>query len=185
MAIDILLRRSIDGVGQVGEIVRVKNGYARNFLLPKGYAALVSPDALERVEKDKKLEAIRQAEEARARAELAEVLSNTVVTIEARAGEDGHLYGSVGPRQVIEALKREGFPFDPRQVRFEPYRELGQYEVPVNLTRDHVVHVQVRVVQDAREAAAEAAEAAEREQREASGLGEEAPAPAEDTPSSL
>ncbi len=167
MGLEVLLRRSIDGLGSVGEVVRVKNGYARNFLIPKGYAAVISADAKMRVTKDKKREAIRQAEEARVRAELAEVLSGMTVTIEARAGEDGHLYGSVGPRQVIDALKREGFPFDPRQIRFEPFRELGEYEIPVSLTREHVVNMKVWVVQDAREAAAEAAEAAERATREA------------------
>ena len=162
MALEVLLRRSIDGLGNVGEIVRVKNGYARNFLIPRGYAASITADALRRVEKDKKAEAIRQAEEARARAELAEVLSGLTVTIEARAGEDGPLSGSVTPRHAADALKRDGFPFDLRQIRFEPIRELGEYEIPVALTRDHVVNVKLWVVLDAREAAAAAAEAEER-----------------------
>jgi large subunit ribosomal protein L9 len=171
MALEVLLRRSIDGLGDVGELVRVKNGYARNFLIPRGYAAAVSADALRRVGKDKKVEAIRQAQADEARAELAEVLSGLTVTIEARAGEDGHLYGSVTPRHAVDALKRDGFPFDMRQVRFEPIRELGEYEIPVSLTRDHVVNVKLWVVLDAREAAAAAAEAAE---RAASGAREEA-----------
>lgn len=167
MALEVLLRRSIDGMGNVGEIVRVKNGYARNFLIPRGYAAVVNADALRRVDKDKKAEAIRQAEEDRARAELAEVLSGLTVTIEARAGEDGHLYGSVLPRHAVAALKRDGFPFDLRQIRFEPIRELGEYEIPINLTREHAVNVKLWVVLDAREAAAAAAEAAERAAQEA------------------
>ena len=161
MGLKVLLRRSIEGVGDVGEIVRVRNGYARNFLLPKGYAALVSADALRRVEKDKEVESVRQAEEARRRADVAERLSEITITIEARSGGDGHLYGSVGPRQAVEALKGMGFDFDPRQVRFEPFRELGEYEIPVSLTREHVVNVKMWVVQDAREAAAAAAEAAD------------------------
>jgi len=180
MALEILLRRSIDGLGHVGQIVRVRNGYARNFLIPRGYAALVSEDALRRVQKDKKAEAIRQAEEARARAELAEVLAGLTVTVEARAGEDGHLYGSVTPRHAVDALRREGFEFDPRQVRFEPIRELGQYEIPVHLSREHVVNVKLWVVLDAREAAAAAAEAAERaaeESERAEGAPDAAPAP--------
>ena len=156
MALEVLLRRSIDGLGNVGEIVRVKNGYARNFLIPRGFAAVV------------KAEAIRQAEQDRARAELAEVLSGLTVTIEARAGEDGHLYGSVLPRHAVAALKRDGFPFDLRQVRFEPIRELGEYEIPINLTREHVANVKLWVVLDAREAAAAAAEAAERAAHEVS-----------------
>lgn len=176
MALNVLLRRSIDGVGDVGEIVSVRNGYARNFLLPKGYAALVSPDALRRVKKDKSIEAVRQAEEARLRADVAERLSGITLTIEARSGGDGHLYGSVGPRHAIEALAALGFEFDPRQVRFEPFRELGDYEIPLSLTRDHVVNVKVWVVQDAREAAAAAADAAD--QAQADGVrGDKLPAP--------
>ena len=167
MALKVLLRRSIDGLGNVGEVVRVKNGYARNFLIPRGFASVVNADALRRVAKDKRVEAVRQAEEDQARAELAEVLSGLTVTIEARAGEDGHLYGSVTARHAVDALKRDGFPFDYRQVRFEPIRELGEYEIPVNLTRDHVVNVKLWIVLDAREAAALAAEAAERATQEA------------------
>ena len=183
MALKVLLRRSIDGVGDVGEIVRVRNGYARNFLLPKGYAALVSQDALLRVEKDKEIEAVRQAEEARLRADVAERLGEITLTIEARSGGDGHLYGSVGPRHAVEALRAQGFDFDPRQVRFEPFRELGEYEIPVNLTREHVVNVKLWVVQDAREAAAAALEAAEQAEAETAvadaGEGAEAPPPAD------
>ena len=104
MALKVLLRRTIDGVGEVGEIVRVRNGYARNFLLPKGYAAVVSADALRRVEKDKEVEGVRQAEEAKRRADVAERLSEITLTIEARSGGDGHLYGSVGPRHAVVAL---------------------------------------------------------------------------------
>lgn len=183
MAIDVLLRRNIEGLGHVGQVVKVRNGYARNFLVPKGYASLVTADAMGRITKDKKAEAIRQAEEAKARAELAEVLSELTVTVEARAGEDGHLYGSVGPRQVQLALKREGFEFDLRQIRFEPFRELGQYEVPIALTRDHVVNTKLWVVQDRATAAAEAAEAAAAEaaaEAAADEGGEAPPVPAAD-----
>ncbi len=162
MAIEVLLRRSIEGVGRVGEVVRVRNGYARNFLIPKGWAALVSADATRRIHKDKAREEVREAEEARARADMAERLESLTLTIEARAGEDGHLYGSVGPRQVADQLGHEGIQVDTRQIRFEPVRELGEYEAPIALTREHVVTVKVWVVQDAREAAFMAAEAAER-----------------------
>lgn len=161
MAMKVLLRRTIDGVGDVGEVVRVRNGYARNFLLPKGYAAIVSADSLRQINKDKARERVRQAEEAKVRAEVAERLAEVTLTIEARAGEDGHLYGSVGPRHAAEALRKLRFEVDERQVRFEPVRELGEYPVPVHLTADHVVEVKLWVVQDARDAHAMAAEAAD------------------------
>jgi large subunit ribosomal protein L9 len=156
MAIEVLLRRSIEGVGRVGEVVRVKSGYARNYLLPRRFAALVTPDAMKGIEKDKAAEVVREAEEAKARAALAERLAAVTLRIEARAGEDGHLYGSVGVRQVLDALKRLKFVFEERHVRFEAVRELGEYEVPILLARDHTVGVKLWVVQDAEEAAAQA-----------------------------
>jgi len=190
MAIQVLLRRNIDGVGEVGEIVRVKNGYARNFLIPRGWAAVPSANALGRITKDKEREAVREAQDAEYRSALAEQLAKLTLTIEARAGEDGHLYGSVGPRHVMEALGAKGYPFDIRQIRFEPVRELGEYEVPLNLTREHVVDLKLWVVQDAANAAAERAERLEREAAEAAaaaiaaeaGAGQEGevPVPTED-----
>lgn len=166
MAVEVLLRRTIDGVGEVGEVVRVKNGYARNFLLPKGFAAIVSPDAMARIRKDKEVEAKRQSALAEYNAALVEKLKELTLTLEVRAGEDGHLYGSVTTRQVLGALETEGYKFQERQVRFETVRELGEYEVPIHLSGDHHVDVKLWVVQDAQdieEMAAASAAAAEAE----------------------
>ena len=167
MAIEVLLRRSIEGVGTVGEVVRVRDGYARNYLLPYSLAALVTPDAMRNIEKDKAAEAVREAEEAKERAALSERLAAVEVRIEARAGEDGHLFGSVGPRQIVDALKRQGFRFEERQIRFETVRQLGEYEVPIHLTRQHDVKVRLLVVLDAEDAKAHAEAAAQRAQDEA------------------
>jgi large subunit ribosomal protein L9 len=171
MALEVLLRRNIEGVGEVGEIVKVRNGYARNFLLPQGYAALVNPDNLRRVAKDRQVEAVRQAELAAERASVAERLADLTLTIEARAGEDGHLYGSVGIRQVLAALSDQGFDFVDRQLRFDSVQELGEYTCTVVLSAEHQVPIRVWVVQDAAEAR-DLAEEAERRAR----LEEERPA---------
>jgi len=162
MAFEVLLRRSIEGVGTVGEVVRVKNGYARNFLLPKGYAAIVSDESMRAIQKDKMVEAVRLAELEKYYAEVAEQLEKIQLTIEARAGEDGHLYGSVGVKHVLDAFTAVGFNFEARQIRFEPVRELGEYVIPVHLSQELAVDVKLWVVQDAGEAVelAEAAEAA-------------------------
>lgn len=173
MAMEVLLRRTIEGVGDVGEIVKVKNGYARNYLFPQGYAAPVTPETLRRVTKDKAVEAVRQDRLAKERAEIAERLEELKLTIEARAGEDGHLYGSVGIRQVIAGFQDEGFRFVDRQIRFETVRELGEYDCTVVLSQDVQVPVKVWVVQDATEAAFAAEEAARAaEEGEAMGEGE-------------
>ncbi len=174
MAMKVLLRRTIDGVGQVGQVVRVRNGFARNYLFPQGFAALVTPDAMARIEKDKAIDAVRQAELAKERSAVAERLQSLTLTIEARAGADGHLYGSVGPRQILAAMAEQGLRFEERHLRFEPVRELGEYEVGVVLTRQQVVPMKLFVVQDAREAALMAEDAAEVVQQASAAEGEAA-----------
>ena len=169
MALKVLLRRSIDGVGTVGEVVKVKPGYARNFLFPKAYAAPVTPDSLRLIEKDKAAELVREKDLAAKRGLLAEALRELTVTIEARAGEDGHLYGSVGPRQVVQRLAEMGHVFEERYVRFEQVRELGDYEVTIHLGGGVEVPVKLWVVQDAQDALAMREAAAAREAAEAAG----------------
>ena len=159
MAMKVLLRRSIEGVGTVGETVRVKNGYARNYLLPQGYAAIVSPESLRRIEEDKKVEAVREARLAEERASLAEKLAEVKLTIEVRASEEGHLYGSVGPRQIIAAFLEQDYRFVDRQIRFETVRELGEYEATVILAPGHELPIPVWIVQDAADALSMAEEA--------------------------
>ncbi|MDA1195422.1 MAG: 50S ribosomal protein L9 [Planctomycetota bacterium] len=152
MALKVLLRRTIEGVGEVGEIVKVKPGFARNYLFPYGYAALPAADAMRQVVKDKEVEAVRQGRLAAERAQIAERLQSLTLTLEARAGEDGHLYGSVGVRQILDAFQLRGYRLIDRQVRFETVRELGEYECAVALSTDSVVTVKVWVVQDATDA---------------------------------
>ena len=170
MSLEVLLRRNIEGVGTVGEVVRVKPGYARNYLFPMAYAAPVTADSLGRIAKDKVAEAARQTEMSKKRALLKEQLENLEVTLEARAGEDGHLYGSVGPRQVINHLAELGYKFEERHIIFENVRELGEYTVQLNLGAGVEVPIKLWVVQDAQDALAmkEAAEAAAQAEAEGS-----------------
>lgn len=169
MAIEVLLRRNIEGVGDVGETVKVKNGYARNYLLPQGFAAVVSPDSLRRIANDKKTEAVRQERLAEERKEVAEKLADLKLTMEARAGEDGHLYGSVGPRQVLAAFAEQGYTFIERHLRFDIVRELGQYEAIVALAPGEEIAVPVWIVQDAADAISMAEDAARHTHADAQG----------------
>jgi len=168
MALEVLLRRTIEGVGTVGEVVKVKNGYARNYLLPHGYAATVSPESLRRVAADKKVEAVRETALAKERASLAEKLADVKLTIEVRASEEGHLYGSVGVRQILASFLEQEYRFIERQIRFEAVRELGQYEVTVVLAPGHELGIPVWIVQDAADALSMAEEATRRAEEEAS-----------------
>ncbi len=163
MAIEVLLRRSIEGVGIVGEVVKVKNGYARNYLFPMSYASPVTADALRNIEKDKAAQLVREKDMAKKRDLLLERLADVKLTIEARAGDDGHLYGSVGPRQVVLGLQGIGIDdFEERQVTLETVRELGEYEAELNLGAGVTHALPIWVTQDAIEAE-EQREAAEAE----------------------
>ncbi len=151
MAMEVLLRRTIEGVGDVGDVVRVKPGFARNYLLPKGYAARVTPDAMRRIAKDKDVEAKRQSALSEYNAALVEKLAEMELKIEARAGEDGHLYGSVTAKHVVAAFIAQGYEFQDRQISFDPVREIGEYEINVRLSREHDTTVKLWVVQDVRD----------------------------------
>jgi large subunit ribosomal protein L9 len=148
MPIEVLLRRSVDALGKVGEVVRVKAGYARNYLFPRGFAVFPTTDNLQRVEKDKAVEAVVEAERAKARADLAAKISATSVTIEAKANPEGHLFGSVGARQVVDGLAAKGFEIEERHVTFETVKQLGEYEATVRLGGDVDAKVKVWVVEE-------------------------------------
>ena len=147
MPVDVLLRKSVESLGKVGEVVRVRPGFARNYLLPQGIAVLPTKENLRLVEKDKVVEATLEAERAKARAALAARLSGLAVTIEAKANPEGHLFGSVGPKHVFDALVAKGFTvLEERQVRFEPVKQLGEYEVKIHLAADVEPAIKLRVV---------------------------------------
>ena len=174
---EVLLRRSIEGVGRVGEVVRVKPGFARNYLIPNSYAAYVTPEAMRQIAKDKDREIIRETEMGKKRALIVEKLKDLRITMEARAGGDGHLYGSVGTRQIVEKFHELGYDFQDRHIGFETVRELGEYDIDVNLGGGVNVVVKLWVVQDAQDAQALAEDTARRSEAAAAGIDLDAPDP--------
>jgi large subunit ribosomal protein L9 len=149
MAIEVLLRRSVETLGKVGEVVRVRPGYARNFLYPHGIAVPPTAENLRLVEKDKAAEAVLEAERAKAIAALAERITTLgSVTIEAKANPEGHLFGSVGPKQVLDAIVAKGFDLEERQVKFEGVKQLGEYEATLHLSADVQPTLKVWVVEE-------------------------------------
>jgi len=145
--ISLLLTHAVPFLGQPGELVKVRPGYARNFLLPQGKATFATPHNLRIVEKHR--ERLRQLEEAR-RADLqnlAAQIAQRSLTIEANANEEGHLYGSVNADQIAAALKAEGFPIDTESVRIEgPLKDLGLYTIKVHLGQEIFTEVKLWVV---------------------------------------
>ena len=148
--IQLLLILSVEHLGKQGEVVEVKPGFAKNYLLPQGLATLATDHHRRMVEKHKeKLQAIERARLADLQ-QLAEEVSKQSITIEANANDEGHLYGSVGATEISAALKQAGFSITPEQVRLEgPLKELGLYTVKIHLHQDVDCDLKVWVVPSA------------------------------------
>ncbi len=144
----ILLLEDNEHLGEVGDIIEVKPGYARNFLFPTGVACPVTPDALRRVERAKEHAAKLRAERAAKVAELTTALSSVSVTLEERASDEGHLFGSVGAPQIVASLSEKGIAVEEKQVVLDhPIKELGIFNVPIRLDAENSAEIRVWVVE--------------------------------------
>lgn len=143
----VLLREDIDNLGARGEIVRVKAGYARNYLLPRNLAVEATANNLRQIEGERAALAKREAKE-RSSAELqADQLRNLSLKFERKVGEAGVLYGSVTSMDIAHALKDQGYEIDRRRIVLrEPIKRFGNYTVPVRLHRDVTVELPVNVL---------------------------------------
>jgi large subunit ribosomal protein L9 len=145
--IQVLLTHAVPHVGQPGDLVKVRPGFARNYLLPQGLATFATAHNLRIIEKHR--QRLRELEEAR-RADLqnlAAQIAQRSLTIEANANEEGHLYGSVNADQIAAALRTEGFPIDHENIRIEgPLKDLGLYTIKVHLGQDIATEVKLWVV---------------------------------------
>jgi large subunit ribosomal protein L9 len=130
-----ILLKDVEALGERGHVVDVAPGYLRNFLIPRRLAQPATAGALE--EAKRRMEAAERAEKVRAEreSEAAGLLSKTVLTIHQRAGEDGKLFGSVGPKEIVDALREaRDLRIDKKQVQLEqPLRELGTFMVEIQL----------------------------------------------------
>ncbi len=134
MAMEVVLRKNVPDLGAVGDVVKVENGFARNYLLPRGLAYRVNAHNLRRLEVEKKKQVLEaQAEKDRALS-LAAELKGRSFTIQAKATEEGHLYGSVDEDAVASVLAGEGVALPEKAVALEePIKEVGIYEVGLRL----------------------------------------------------
>jgi len=144
----VVLRSDVDDLGKKGDLVDVKDGYARNFLVPRGLAIVATRGISRQAESMRRNREARDRREREAAQQLAATLAGRAVTITARAGEGGKLFGSVGAADVVQALQAQlGAELDRRAVALaEPWKELGSYEVEVRLHPDVVATVSVNVV---------------------------------------
>ena len=134
---EVLLLEDVERLGKKGDVVKVAPGYARNYLLPRKLAVLSTPENLRAIEAERRRAEKREAERRAALRDLAARLEGTSVTIAARAGEGGHLFGSVGAAQIAAAFQAEGYEVSEDMVHLEaPFRELGVYSVELRLAAE-------------------------------------------------
>ncbi len=147
--IELLLIQNVDNLGKQGEVVEVRPGYANNYLLPQGLATFATEHHKRMVEKHRaQLLKIEKARLAHLQG-LADALGKQSITIEARANEEGHLYGSVGASDIVAELKKNDFQLTPNQIRLEgPLKELGLYTVRVRVHHEIEADLKVWVVPD-------------------------------------
>lgn len=146
-SVQLLLIQSVEQLGKPGDVVEVKPGYAYNYLLPQGLATMATEHHKRMVAKHRaRLLEIQKARLANLQA-MADALSQLSLTIEANANEEGHLYGSVGPADIANALKRENISIAPEQIRLQgPLKELGLYTVKVHVGQEIDAELKVWVV---------------------------------------
>jgi large subunit ribosomal protein L9 len=143
----VLLNESVKDVGQAGEIKEVKNGFARNYLIPRGLAAVATAGAVKQAGVQRQAEERREAKNVSQNQALGARVAGTTITLRARVGEQGRLYGAITAADIATALaEKVGHEIDRRRVELgEPIRHLGEYKVPVRLARDVVPEVTVTV----------------------------------------
>ena len=132
---EVLLLKDLNQLGQAGEVKRVSDGYARNYLIPRGLAVMATPGAIKQAEKHQEAAARRQVKELSQAQALAQALDGLTVTFQARAGESDRLYGSITNANIAEALEEQvGQQVDRRKIDLEePLKELGTHAVTIRL----------------------------------------------------
>ncbi len=146
---EIILRDDVPKLGRRGEVVSVKDGYARNFLFPRKLALPATPGNRKQIEQEKAAHARREAKEVSDADALAGMLAGVTLTIAAKAGESDQLFGSVTAMDIAEALAVKGYNIDKRKVELEePIKTIGEYQVPLRLHRDVIATVKVNVTRE-------------------------------------
>jgi large subunit ribosomal protein L9 len=141
---EVILREDVKSLGKAGELVKVKPGYARNFLLPKGLAYEATEGNRKRIQAESKARVAKSAEERTAAEALAARLGAVSVTLARKAGEGDRLFGSITAQDIADALAKQGFAVDKRKIELEhPIKSLGAHSVPLRL--HHEVQAELRV----------------------------------------
>jgi large subunit ribosomal protein L9 len=146
---EVILREDVEKLGGRGELVRVADGYARNYLLPKKMAVVATDANRKIVEQERQSHLRKEAKLVSEMQDLAKLVSGTEITIAQKVGENDQLFGSVTAQNIADALEKKGFTIDRRKIQLaDPIRTLGDHTVPVRLHRDVAADVVVHVVKE-------------------------------------
>lgn len=146
---ELILRDDIDKLGNRGDVVKVADGYARNFLLPRRLAVPATEANKKIVEQERQAHLRREAHLKGEAEDLAKLLGGVMVTIAQKAGEADQLFGSVTAKDIAEALEKQNFSIERRKIQLaEPIRQLGEHTVAVKLHREVEAQIQVNVVRE-------------------------------------
>ena len=132
-SVQVVLTEDLPNVGDSGDLVKVKPGYARNFLIPRGLAAMATKDNVKRIEHEKRVALAKVVKLRGAAEELAAKLAGIRLQLTAQVGDEGKLYGSITSRDIEEELTKQGFEIDRRRIIVEPVKELGEFDITVKL----------------------------------------------------
>src|SRR5262245_59274964 len=144
---EVILREHVDNLGRRGEVVKVADGYARNYLLPRKLALLATDGNKKQIERERAKFDAKEAAEKKTIEAIAERLAGVEVVIKRKVGETDALYGSVTAADIVEALAAKGFEIEKRQLHLgEPLKKIGDATVPVKLHREVTVPITVHVV---------------------------------------
>ena len=147
---EIILREDVENLGARGQMLKVANGYARNYLLPKRLAVAATEANKKIVEQERQAHVRREAKAQGEAEDLAKLMSGVTVTIAQKAGESDQLFGSVTSKDIAEGLEKQNFSVDRRKIQLdEPIKQLGEHKVTVRLHREVPVEITVQVVREA------------------------------------
>ncbi len=147
MSIEVILKETVEHLGQRGDIVKVANGYARNYLLPRKLALAVTAENKRQVDRERARAEVRETEERTAAQALATRLEAVELSIPRRVGEHETLFGSVTSADIADALAERSLPIDRRKIQLaEPLKTLGDHVVPVKLHREVTAQITVKIV---------------------------------------
>lgn len=146
---EVILKTDIPKLGKAGDVVRVRDGYARNYLIPKGLAIPANPKNIKALEKQRQMIIAKTERERKKYESLAKKLEGMVVTLYRKKIEEDRIYGSVGAVDIVNALKEKGIEIDRKFVSLaEPIKRLGSFEIPIKLPYDQSAVIRLEIIEE-------------------------------------